>query len=342
MAIHGNPPALIKLSEIMAEFGDPGNRPVHLNQYYRGGGRVPNNPDNNAISTAGGINLAMFYGARNCPAAGISQGTFVSNGAIYERFTNGTCGYYDVLIKAAAGSIIITSSQNFVVPVGYSVIHAKILAGGGGGQGGWGNYSNAGGAGAGGLAGGKWEGDISVTSGETLYIEPGAGGQGGYGTYGGGYASSNIGPIYDNTGPNGYGGQNGGNSRIHRYSNNTDLVVIGGGLGGLKAPGNGNYANAQGYNPTSPTTTPMYDEFGTYIGDYVDPGSWHTGFSGIGAGVFNGTTYYGGAGASNYNVGGTGGYGSGGGGGAASNYDPNDYFTKGGDGGQGIIVLSWS
>jgi len=51
----------ISLMMIRNEFGGP--TPVHLNQYYRGGGRVPNTPANAAIPTSGAISLSDFYGA---------------------------------------------------------------------------------------------------------------------------------------------------------------------------------------------------------------------------------------------------------------------------------------
>lgn len=301
MAIHGwgSP---IWLSEIMAEFGDPGNRPVQLSQFYRGGGRVPNVAQNNAISTAGAINLGMFYGATN---------------------------------RAPPGSLVVWSAQYFTVPVGYNTLTVRLLGGGGGGQMGWGNYDGSGGAGAGGLAGAQWNGVIGVTSGESLYINPGAAGLGGGVSY--------AGPLGGDTGADGYAGQDGGRSQIIRASNWSEIIGVAGGLGGFKAWGKGNFANGQGYNPTAPVWVPeTTDEFGWVIPGYWLPGSWHTGYPGQNAGVFDGNYYSGGAGGAYYGAGGGGGLGSGGGGGSSSNYSPNDFQTNGGNGGPGVIILIWS
>lgn len=114
MTIHawgGNPSypaAPLYTSEIMAEFGDQGGRPLWLSHYYRGGARVPNNYINGAIAVADSepnglldyLAHSMFYGASNAPVAGISQGLFCSGVNRYERFTNGYGGFYDTLVEA--------------------------------------------------------------------------------------------------------------------------------------------------------------------------------------------------------------------------------------------------
>ena len=302
----------LSLSEIMDEFGW-NSAPYGLNEYYRGGGNVPNISSNNAISTSGVISIGMFYGAKR---------------------------------QAPPGSLIAWSQQYFTVPDGHSILHVKMCGGGGGGESGWGNYDGAGGAGAGGSAGAIWTGDIAVTSGESLLLTPGAGG------YGGGPSHAIYVPGGGEQTPFGYYGQTGGNSTILRVSNGQNILNVAGGAGGNKAWGGGNYANGQGYNPAVTGSTPIYDEFGTYLGDVPFVGSWHHGWAGLNLGLFDGNYYSGGArgdggpDGSYYTGhptpnGKNGALGSGGGGGASSNYNPNDAQGWGGNGGQGVIIVSW-
>lgn len=51
----------ITLLDIQTEFG--GSNPISINEYYRGGGLVPNISINNSIPTSGQISLSDFYGA---------------------------------------------------------------------------------------------------------------------------------------------------------------------------------------------------------------------------------------------------------------------------------------
>jgi len=50
----------ISFTDIQTEFG--GTNPIGLNEYYRGGGLVPNTPANTSIPTTGAISLSDFYG----------------------------------------------------------------------------------------------------------------------------------------------------------------------------------------------------------------------------------------------------------------------------------------
>lgn len=51
----------IDIDQIRAEFG--GTTPVSINQYYRGGGLVPNISANSGVPTSGQISFSNFYGA---------------------------------------------------------------------------------------------------------------------------------------------------------------------------------------------------------------------------------------------------------------------------------------
>jgi hypothetical protein len=54
---------IITLQDIQAEFGGP-TSPISLQNYYRGGGLVPDSPANAGIPTSGVIGLQDFYGAQ--------------------------------------------------------------------------------------------------------------------------------------------------------------------------------------------------------------------------------------------------------------------------------------
>lgn len=53
----------ISLNNIQTEFG--GSNPIALNEYYRGGGLVPDVVDNNAVPTSGQISVSNFYSTVN-------------------------------------------------------------------------------------------------------------------------------------------------------------------------------------------------------------------------------------------------------------------------------------
>jgi hypothetical protein len=59
MALQNSGP--ISLLDIATEFG--GTTPHSLNEYYKGGGLVPNIPANANVPTSGTISLSQFYGA---------------------------------------------------------------------------------------------------------------------------------------------------------------------------------------------------------------------------------------------------------------------------------------
>lgn len=59
MALQNSGP--ISILDLVTEFG--GSAPHSLNEYYRGGGLVPDIPANNNVPTSGTIGLSNFYGA---------------------------------------------------------------------------------------------------------------------------------------------------------------------------------------------------------------------------------------------------------------------------------------
>jgi hypothetical protein len=56
----------ITLDNVQGEFG--GSNPIGINEYYRGGGIVPNSSVNNSIPTSGQIQLDDFYGGASLTA----------------------------------------------------------------------------------------------------------------------------------------------------------------------------------------------------------------------------------------------------------------------------------
>lgn len=56
----------ISMSNIQSEFG--GGNPISINNYYRGGARVPNSSVNSSIPTSGTISLSNFYGGASATA----------------------------------------------------------------------------------------------------------------------------------------------------------------------------------------------------------------------------------------------------------------------------------
>jgi hypothetical protein len=98
MPIHNNPPALISVGEIVAEFG--GTAPHSLSEYYSGGAYVAAGTagQSGPIPASGPISLSNFYGAAN---------------------------------RAPPGSQVFTSSGTFIVPQGYTSVNVCISGGGG-------------------------------------------------------------------------------------------------------------------------------------------------------------------------------------------------------------------
>ena len=65
----------LSINDIAGEFGGRSD-PESLSEFYRGGGRVPNNGTNSAIPTSGTISISNFYNASNAP---VQLGSFSYN-----------------------------------------------------------------------------------------------------------------------------------------------------------------------------------------------------------------------------------------------------------------------
>ena len=73
---------VISLLDLQNEFG--GSNPIGLNEYYRGGGLVPNISQNASIPTSGAISVSNFY---NATRAFIFNQTISSNTTNYNVST---------------------------------------------------------------------------------------------------------------------------------------------------------------------------------------------------------------------------------------------------------------
>lgn len=226
---------------------------------------------------------------------------------------SGTISAANFRATSAAGNIDFASpgTTAFQIPLWLATAIYQVVGGGGGGQQGNGNSSSPGGAGAGGGAGSFAQNTILFSPGEMVNMNVGSGGIAGM--YGNGQG------VIGGTSYDGWFGGPGGSTSIIRQSDGGVFASVSGGVGGSKWAGTGNIPNGD--------VTGNWD---------VDPfnSSWKYGAPGIASAFAAGGVKSG-----YYTDGGNGSLGSGGGGGSASNWDPNDYSTNGGYGGNGFIRL---
>jgi hypothetical protein len=93
------------MTTIATEFG--GTVPHSLNEYYRGGGLVPNTPTNAAIPTSGQIAIGNFYGSANRSTVAL---TIAANTFNYDVFTNRGPTYV-----AGASDVVVTVNPGVTV-----------------------------------------------------------------------------------------------------------------------------------------------------------------------------------------------------------------------------------
>lgn len=156
MTIKSGPPPSLSMQEIANEFG--GSWPLYLSQFYRGGSRVPNIPQNYAVSTGGGISIGMFYNTVQYVPVGVLQ--------LIDDPNPGTSDYY--------------------APAHTTNVILHIQGAGGGGSGGGGDGRSSGGDfGCCGYPGayGAWQ--LNILPGDLVRCVVGAGGAGGLGVYAG-------------------------------------------------------------------------------------------------------------------------------------------------------------
>ena len=131
------------MQTIATEFG--GTVPHALDEYYRGGGLVPNTPTNAAIPTSGTIAMDNFYGSANRVTVNL---TIAANAFNYDVFTNRgpayVAGSTDLIVTVDPGVTVgstSTPTYAMLVPSGFSptdtvtIVNNGVIQGMGGGGG---------------------------------------------------------------------------------------------------------------------------------------------------------------------------------------------------------------
>ena len=207
----------IALTALQTEFG--GSNPIGINEYYRGGGLVPNSSVNNNIPTSGAISLSNFYGGQNRNTISI---TISSNTNNYNLFSNLGGGYIagltDIVVTINNGVTIGSSStgspaftvSGFTSGDTVSITNNGTIVGRGG-SGGTGGIVTSGGAGTAGSSGSNGGNALSISF-ATSITNNGtiAGGGGGGGGGGGARHVESISQIYRLGGGGGGGGAGSG------------------------------------------------------------------------------------------------------------------------------------
>jgi hypothetical protein len=201
------------MNTIATEFG--GTVPHSLNEYYRGGGLVPNAPANSAIPTSGQIAIGDFYGSTNRIPIPL---TISANSYNYDVYTNRgptyVSGASDITVTVNPGVIVGSTSRltySMSVPSAFSpgdtitIVNNGVIQGTGGAGG------NGGPAPGGAAVAGGTGGSAIYVNRPTVITNNGTVASGGGGGGGGGGRQTNT-PTGPKTPPaiNNYGGGGGG------------------------------------------------------------------------------------------------------------------------------------
>lgn len=214
MAIPGPGPT-ISLQTIVDEFG--GTIPHSLSEYYRGGGKVPDNPSNSAIAASGAITLGSFYGSQNILDIILNITSPVNNYNVYNAAVS--AGYVagspvtvnvspGVVVGSAslpASSMLVPSQFNAADPVTIVNNGTIIGRGGTGGRGGYTGPTQVRRVATNGLKGGtaiNLQRPTTIQNNGNLY--------GGGGGGGGGRSDAEYGPNFDGGWETTYAGGGGG------------------------------------------------------------------------------------------------------------------------------------
>lgn len=167
MAIPG-PGTAISMTTIATEFG--GTVPHSLSEYYRGGGLVPNTPNNATIPTSGQIAMGDFYGTANRTAYTLTIGSNTYN---YDVYTNRgplyVAGASDITVTVNPGVTVGSTSTGtyaMLVPSAFNpgdtvrIVNNGVIQGMGG----------AGGAGGAAVAPTASPGSPGGTGGNAIYV----------------------------------------------------------------------------------------------------------------------------------------------------------------------------
>jgi hypothetical protein len=207
----------IALTALQTEFG--GSNPIGINEYYRGGGLVPDSSVNSSVPTSGAVSMSNFYGAQNRNTISI---TISSNTNNYNLFSNLGGGYIagltDVVVTINNGVTIGSSStgspaftvSGFTSGDTVSITNNGTIVGRGG-TGGTGGIVTSGGAGTAGSSGSNGGNALSISFATSITNNGTIAGGGGAGGGGGGarYVES-VGIQYRLGGGGGGGGAGSG------------------------------------------------------------------------------------------------------------------------------------
>jgi hypothetical protein len=247
------PGTAISMTTIATEFG--GTVPHSLSEYYRGGGLVPNAPQNAAIPTSGTISMGNFYGSTNRVAIPL---TISANSYNYDVFANRgptyTAGISDITVTVNPGVLVGSTSTGafaMLVPSGFNagdtvtIVNNGVIQGmgGGGGAGGVSGPSNrfVGAPGAGGGSAISVSRPTVITNNGTV-----AGGGGGGGGSPGRASFPPKGALY--AGGHGGGGGAGFNGGAGGAAGPGSAAP---GVAG--SPGSSAAGGSGGFNPPAPT-----------------------------------------------------------------------------------------
>ena len=261
----------ISLLDIQNEFG--GANPIGINEYYRGGGRIPNSASYNAVPTSGTISLNNFYNLSAVTGLSVEILMVAGGGGTYSDRENG-------LQTGGGGGGGTYISSRSLSPGSYSVF----IGAGGGTNGGdtafTGSPSALGGGGsdyglpayAGGSGGGGSSGGYSGGAGTPGQGYPGGSGVGPAGGGGGGGAlgsGQNGAPATDVNGGPGYPLATFKGPGSPGYYSVSGTVGQGGGTGNTGTGGDDGAASGSGARSSWGDTN--YGSGGILIVRYLSP-----------------------------------------------------------------------
>jgi hypothetical protein len=286
MAIPGPGPA-ISIQTIIDEFG--GTAPHSLNEYYRGGGLVPDVAANSAVPTSGTISIGNFYGATNRAVISLTISSNTYNYDVYaNRSPSYVAGISDIIVTVNPGVAVGSTSTGayaMLVPSAFNPGDTVTIVN---------NGTVIGMGGGGGIGAGNPVGALGT---------PGAGG--------GNAVYVNRPTIITNNGTLAGGGGGGGGGTGNPSGGKRRFIIAGGGGGG----GAGFDGGAGGAGGAAPSTTGTPGSPGTLTaGGAGGPAAAGPGGPGGGQGAAG-------------TAGTPGGFGAGGTGGGAGNYIVGNPFV---------------
>jgi|TARA_B100001093_G_scaffold518181_1_gene602155 hypothetical protein len=167
----------LRISEIASEFNDP--TPNAMSEFYRGGGKVNDVPDNSAVPTSGAVKIGDFYGAGNAVIVAASAATNLDVAPLFPgTFDTASTKILTIAspIQIVGNNVALTVPSNMAgtldIQNAGNIIGSRGSAGSAGGV-----NANGGAGGAGGAAISIQKAGVTITNSGT--INGGGGGGGG-------------------------------------------------------------------------------------------------------------------------------------------------------------------